>query len=892
MSHQLVTSILFDGTLALEWEDSLQTIPQIQWQLENHLFDIYKSRNAEKPALWMIVSGLSAQSTPLSTALTFWRDFARLWVHTIRSQNDIDEKRETVDISLSIEDTETLLEKMPLMTGCDLTTAETLQNIWNQLTLSFRNEMRSCTDSVDNYFKSLAPDTLNVDRINFHLVENRKNPERPFAFMATYSTRNNKSGHVRHLPLKHAFEEYSGNNDKLLDLLSTVNKISKKNTLLKSMVDSGELFKIVGFTPNETFSFLSGINDFEAAGILCRLPRWWKGSPKKVALSLSVGNKKPSVISLKAMLNFDAGLHLDGEELSVDEATRILEQAESLVFIKGKWVPVDLDSLQKTIDLFQEAKRLVQSQSISFSDAMRLLMGASTDEKSSVLSSAEITCGDWLMSMLQKMVNPQLVNQIEPSPELKATLRQYQHQGLNWLNFMHTLGFGVCLADDMGLGKTIQILALLQKHKRKGQTSLIIVPSSLLQNWQSEIRKFTPDLESAILHPQLMNNETLSTFESQVNKFDIVITTYGMLSRLSWLSSKEWFYVICDEAQAIKNPTTRQATSVKAIKRKHTCAVTGTPVENRLTDLWSIFDFINPGLLGSFNEFKTFAKSLNEFPERFGKLRKVVHPYILRRSKTDKSIISDLPEKVEMKTWCTLSKQQVVIYDQIVGKLNNELETAEGIKRKGLILSYLIKCKQICNHPDHYAGSGSYDDLKSGKFRRLGELCETIREKREKVLIFTQFTEIIPPLSQYLEKQFGACGLTLSGSTSVKKRKEMVELFQSSEYLPFFILSLKAGGVGLNLTEANHVIHFDRWWNPAVENQATDRAFRIGQKKNVMVHKFICKGTIEEKIDELIEDKKKLAGEIIPSGEENWITEFDNNQIKDMFKLTIGNVDD
>jgi non-specific serine/threonine protein kinase len=316
--------------------------------------------------------------------------------------------------------------------------------------------------------------------------------------------------------------------------------------------------------------------------------------------------------------------------------------------------------------------------------------------------------------------------------------------------------------------------------------------------------------------------------------------------------------------------------------------MTGTPVENRLSDLWSLFDFINPGLLGSFGEFKKFAGSLNDHPEGYGRLRRVVHPYILRRNKSDKSIISDLPDKVEMKTYCTLSKSQAVIYKDLVNRLEHDLAHVDGINRKGIVLSYLMKCKQLCNHPDHYSGTGNYEQDQSGKFMRLAEICETIHEKREKALIFTQFAEIIGPLDSFLKSIFGASGLTLSGSSSIKKRKEAIDCFRNnSVYTPFFILSLKAGGVGLNLTEASHVVHFDRWWNPAVENQATDRAYRIGQKKNVVVHKFICKGTVEEKIDALIEDKKKLAGEIVPSAAENWITELDNRQIKDMFRLTI-----
>jgi len=353
------------------------------------------------------------------------------------------------------------------------------------------------------------------------------------------------------------------------------------------------------------------------------------------------------------------------------------------------------------------------------------------------------------------------------------------------------------------------------------------------------------------------------------------------------LQTYRWKYVILDEAQAIKNPGTKQTKAVKKLIAANRIVMTGTPVENRLSDLWSIFDFINPGLLGSSQEFGRFAKNLNKDPEGYARLRRVISPYILRRLKTDKSVISDLPEKVEMKTWSYLGKKQAVLYQKLVDDLHRSMENAEGIQRKGIILSSLMKFKQICNHPDQYLGTGSFDEKESGKFGRLREICETIYEKRERVLIFTQFREMTEPLASLLHTLFGQEGLILHGGTPVGRRKEIVARFQDEEYVPFMVLSLKAGGVGLNLTAANHVVHFDRWWNPAVENQATDRAFRIGQKKNVVVHKFITKGTVEEKIDQMIEGKVKLSHDVIQAGTEAWITEMNNDELMHMFTLTL-----
>ena len=476
-------------------------------------------------------------------------------------------------------------------------------------------------------------------------------------------------------------------------------------------------------------------------------------------------------------------------------------------------------------------------------------------------------------------------------------LRPYQEKGLAWLYSMKALGLGACLADDMGLGKTIQVIALLNFIRTKKQEkTLLVIPASLIGNWINEIQRFAPLLKYCILHPSEngapdMDEILYSTGDAgrsqSPDEYQLYITTYGMLSRYSNLLETKWDTVIIDEAQAIKNPGTKQTKAVKQLKADFRIAMTGTPVENRLSDLWSIFDFLNCGLLGTAKEFTDFTKGLKESPTGYVRLKKVIEPFILRRLKTDKSIIADLPDKIEMKTYSLLSKRQAVLYDSLVNDIRTKLESAEeGIQRKGLILSSIMKFKQICNHPDQYLGQAVYAENESGKYARLREICETIYEKRESVLVFTQFKEITSPLKDFLESVFFHEGLVIHGGTPVAKRRQIVERFQNDdEYIPFLVLSIKAGGVGLNLTKANHVIHFDRWWNPAVEDQATDRAFRIGQQKNVVVHKFITKGTIEEKIDKMIADKVQLAKDIIPEKQENWITEMDNRQLMDLFRL-------
>ncbi|MDR0670849.1 MAG: DEAD/DEAH box helicase, partial [Oscillospiraceae bacterium] len=450
------------------------------------------------------------------------------------------------------------------------------------------------------------------------------------------------------------------------------------------------------------------------------------------------------------------------------------------------------------------------------------------------------------------------------------------------LNFTRDLGFGALLADDMGLGKTVQILALLDKLRNDKVKTLLIVPTSLLVNWQKEAEKFAPNLNITVIHG--------ANKEFGVNTADLFITTYGMVARLENLANIDWDLVILDEAQAIKNAGTKSTKAVKQIPAKTRIAMTGTPIENRLGDLWSIFDFLNKGMLGTAKEFSAFTGKLKDHPEGYAKLRGAVSPFILRRLKTDKSVISDLPDKMEIIDYTTLTKKQVAQYNALVKELQEMLlqdDEMSKIQRKGKILAAIMKFKQICNHPDQFIGQGAFDPKHSGKFETLVEICKTIRDKHESVLVFTQFREMCEPLNKYLATIFERDGLVIHGGTTPKKRGGIVEKF-NSEYVPFMVLSLKAGGVGLNLTSANHVIHFDRWWNPAIENQATDRAFRIGQTKDVMVHKFVTSGTIEDKIHEIIAGKQKLATDVIgESAGENWVTEMSNSELLNLFKLEV-----
>jgi len=643
------------------------------------------------------------------------------------------------------------------------------------------------------------------------------------------------------------------------------------------------------------------VPSLEDCGLTVRIPNWWKKRPRP-QVSVTIGQKRQSKFGVDALLDFNVAVALNGETLSADEIKDILAGGDGLVLVKGQWIEVDREKLQEAIDHWQGLQKQAENGDISFIEGMRLLAGASSDLTNDEQADKEkqwvdISAGGALREILSDLREPANLDSVKIGSQLKTQLRPYQQQGLAWLRFLAELGLGACLADDMGLGKTIQVLALLlynqqNNTKKKTKPSLLIVPASLLSNWRNEAKRFTPSLNLTFLHPAETDRKRLERIKKKPDntlaQSDLLITTYSMLTRQPWLENIDWQLVILDEAQAIKNPSTSQSKAVKKLSARSRIVLTGTPVENRLGDLWSLFDFLNPGLLGSANVFKKFVKSLQDREHnQFAPLRQLVEPYILRRLKTDRKIISDLPDKIETPCYCKLSRQQVKLYEQTVNALRLTLKNADGIARRGMVLQSLMRLKQICNHPSQLTGDGDYIASDSGKFLRLGEICDEIASRQEKALIFTQFREITDSLADYLTTVFGQTGVILHGGTAVKKRQALVEQFQSDDGPPFFILSLKAGGTGLNLTAACHVIHFDRWWNPAVENQATDRAFRIGQKHNVLVHKFITTGTVEEKIDAMITEKQKMADEILSSGKEVNLTELPDEEILRLVSLDV-----
>jgi SNF2 family DNA or RNA helicase len=629
------------------------------------------------------------------------------------------------------------------------------------------------------------------------------------------------------------------------------------------------------------------------------VPDWWRARrTRRPEVRVSVGGRSGPTLGADTLLDFSVELSLDGESLTDAEWKRLLASTEGLVLIKGKWVEVDPEKLAAVLAHWKAVERAAR-EGVPFHEGLRLLAGVALREEGSkaapeaVADWSRVTAGDGLRRTLDELANPG-ARPAGAVAGLEATLRPYQEAGVAWLALLTRLGLGACLADDMGLGKTIQVLALLLQRKAAPgrRPSLLVVPASLLGNWKAEAARFAPGLRLLVAHPSERPAAALAKLGAKdLADVDLVVTSYGAVQRLPWATATAWDLVILDEAQAIKNPGAKQSRAVKALTGRARVALTGTPVENRLGDLWSIFDFVCPGLLGTAGEFGKLVKRLaaSEAPSRYAPLRRLVQPYVLRRLKTDRTVIADLPDKTEVRAYCALTKAQAALYAQTVAALERDLkEKTDDIARRGKVLAYLLRFKQICNHPSQWTGDGAWDPADSGKLARLAQLCEPIAARQEKVLVFSQFRETTGPLARFLAGVFGRPGLVLTGETKVKDRRALVERFQDEQGPPFFVLSLKAGGTGLNLTAASHVIHFDRWWNPAVEDQATDRAYRIGQRRNVLVHKFVCRGTVEERIDALVEGKRDLAGAVVEGGGgEPALTELDDDELLRIVALDV-----
>jgi superfamily II DNA or RNA helicase len=820
--------------------------------------------------------GAGEVGRPLPPSFVWWRAFAGRYVEALCLGGVPDAVTEPSAAELA-----TLVLTAPMMTGAEYITADRLAGLWRELGRAIGEALIEAGNDLQSWLKSLNPAWNLVGRVHFNLAENKADPDRPFAFMATYTTRLSAQARAQHVPLGQALREYAGadNRDKLLSLLAPVQRAAETCAWLGPMIDAGEIFHPLRWSAGDAAGLLASTPELEHAGVVVRMPAAWRANrPARPKVTATVGAKAPSALGLDAMMDFQMAVTLEGEPLSQREIGDLLAGTGTLALLRGQWVEIDRERLRLAMERFAAAEALARRDGLTFAQAMRLLSGASVTEGEDAADTAawaQISAGPWLAQTLRALRNPESGG-ADPGPALHGTLRPYQRAGAEWMRLLSGLGLGACLADDMGLGKTIQILALLLVRTKTGEASrpnLLVAPASLLANWAGEIERFAPDLRTLILHPSAMAPDVIKRVTPEdLADVDLVMTTYGSLTRLPVVTEVNWSLVVVDEAQAIKNPNAKQTRAAKALKARARIALTGTPVENHLGDLWSIFDFINPGLLGGARQFSRYAKSLADRGDNpYGPLRELVRPYILRRMKTDKSVIADLPDKTEVKAHCNLSRKQAALYAQTVTDLKRSLDEADGIQRKGLVLATLMRLKQICNHPSQWLGDDVWAEADSGKWARLREIAEVVAARQEKMLVFTQFREMTAPLAAFLESLFGRPGLVLHGDTPVKSRAGLVSAFQKDDAAPFFVLSLKAGGSGLTLTAASHVVHFDRWWNPAVENQATDRAFRNAQKKNVLVHKFVCRGTVEERIDDMIESKRALSEELLVDGKGNEI---------------------
>jgi len=833
----------------------------------------------------------------LSSALAFGRSIARAYYEAICRAGVVEPGRAPVADAQA----KALLMSMPPIVGAEYATAQTMTEAWAEMHAVALLEFEELDGDLTAWLAGKHEEWHGIGRVYFHLAENKRDEAFPFAFVASYADGLASSGEPLHRTLHHALRVFEHDRAALLRLLRPLELAAAESPLIQQLVDSGAVYQGIRWTPQEAFAFLEQVPACESAGVLVRVPDWWSASSRRVRVAARVGHKPPSGLGVEALLDFDVTLALAGQRLRKAEIAALLAGSAGLRLVRGKWVAVDPQRLREALAQLQAVQDAAVGGGLTFAEGMRLLARVtepSAEDTDALRPWHDVTPGTWLAATLQRLNEPGLHKSIDPGKRLAGTLRDYQRDGVGWLWHLWQLRLGGCLADDMGLGKTIQVLALLLllQRERAAGPHLLVMPASLVANWQAEAEKFAPSLKLLVAHrsaaPRFGNlpdttARAVSSLGADADRADAVLTTYGTLLRTPWLRERRWGLIVLDEAQAIKNAGTGQARAVKALRGHARLALTGTPVENRLDDLWSLFDFLSPGLLGSAPEFGRVVRRLDKQGQGFSPIRRLVSPYILRRLKTDPKIAPELPDKTEVTAYCGLSKVQVALYQEAVRALAEDMKKVDGIQRRGIVLSYLQRFKQICNHPSQWGGDGEYDPAASGKFERLGILCQAMAERQERVLVFTQFRALTRPLCAFLERVFGEPGLRLDGRTPVRHRQTLVDTFASAGGPPFFVISLKAGGTGLNLTAASQVVHFDRWWNPAVENQATDRAYRIGQKRNVLVHKLVCRGTLEERIDAMIRDKQALADEVLASDGAARLTEMSTAQLMRTVKLDL-----
>ena len=620
------------------------------------------------------------------------------FIEDLTGEPDLELMREDIEVELPSDREEQLLSGVPFAIGSEFVTAEWLTVLYGRLRDVFADEIRDYDGTVAYYLSEKSQNLMVPERIFFHLVENREDDIWPFAFLATYGTKT-EEGRVKHVPLQYALTEFAGNNEKLIELLSCLERVADVSPLIGEFVESGELFHPLRLDEQEAFQFLMDVEAIEKVGVVCRVPNWWKRNAASVSLSVSMGDDKPSYLGLETLIGLKPSLVVDGVSLTEDEIRVLLQQSEGLAMLKGKWVVVNHEKLR---EMLERVKKLGGEMTLLEALRSGIIASGEEDEED---DRPLVTNGAWLGRLLNDMRNPSGLKKTKPPVTVKAVLRPYQSEGYEWLRYMDKLRFGACLADDMGLGKTVQVLTYLENLRRKNKDArvLLVVPASLVGNWQKEAEKFTPAMPITIYHGRGAENMDEEIGDGSSLTF-LSITTYGMIVRMEAFAGIEWDCLILDEAQAIKNPGTKQTRKIKQISARMRIALTGTPIENDLGNLWSLFDFLDQGLLGTRQEFKDFSRRLETHPEGYAKLKNMIAPFMLRRLKTDKRIISDLPDKVENIDYVTPSKHQTVLYRKYVADVEKKVADSSGIERRGIVLAAIMKLKQICNHPDQYLG--------------------------------------------------------------------------------------------------------------------------------------------------------------------------------------------
>lgn len=734
----------------------------------------------------------------------------------------------------------------------------------------------------EKWLESLGEGWQQLGKLCFHLAENGGEgaDSHPFAFLATFIHRAGQDGRPRHAPLAMARQVYAGDTAALAALLRPLQQAAAQHPFLDQLINSGEVYKPCAWGPRQAYDFLESQPLLEQAGIETRMVNLWQSRPPRVELEVQLQpggeNQKPDrapALNISTLLRFNPRVVLGNYALTEAELEELLAGEDGLIRFRGEWVRLDREKLEKLLNSWRQATRMAAG-GIPLLAGLRWLLGKHSDALPELPPPDEdgmrALAAPALQEALQRLCISRHAAQLPGN--LAHTLRPYQKDGVQFLLGVTEAGFGACLADDMGLGKTLQVIAWLAHLHATGaleeRAALIVAPASLLTNWQEELRRFAPQLNTLVLHPDMLSRQDTGYLQRNpawlLRRAHVALTTYGMATRLAELLAAEPLpALVLDEAQAIKNADSQRTRALVQLQAERRVALTGTPVENSLGELRSLFHFLTPGLLGTEKEFSALVQKMGT---DYTPLRRLVRPFMLRRLKTDPGLLPELPPKTEQPAYCLLTPEQTRLYAREVEKLQSIIHEPDPQTRLTLLLPILSHLKQICNHPAQYLGESYYDPAQSGKMTRLGYLARQIAAAGDAALIFTQYRSMMEPLHDFLAGIFGAPGLVLHGGTPIAERQRLVQQFQHPAGPPFFLLSLKAAGTGLTLTRARHVIHFDRWWNPAVENQASDRAYRIGQQNPVIIHPLICRGTIEENIHTMLTRKRDMADKLLSGG--------------------------